>query len=429
LLKKHLFLVVAVLAIGLMLVLGAVKVLTGGRGGAAGPDGRGGFAGGPGGGGPGGGGGGQRGVAVTPAVIGMRTFLDAVDVLGTAKAVQSITVTAPASQLVTRIAFESGQFVRKGQVLAELNAAEQDAVLIQNRSQVALAKSNWDRWQGLADRGIAPAATAEQMKAQYDQAVATLQASQARAGDRVIRAPFAGMVGLSDAAPGMLLNAGGAIATLDDLSVIRVDFPVPERFVSLLADGLAIKATADAYPGITFAGRVARIDSRLDPTTRSIVARAEFPNPGAKLRPGMLLRVSIDQASRFSAAAPEAAVVFEGGDAYVLVISPAPPGPNGQAGQGAQGRDRPQGGQGAGPGAPGGQAAQRPAGPRLIAVRRSVQTGVRSEGWVEILAGLKPGERVVADGTNRVRPNDPISVVRDGANARSSPREQPRPQS
>jgi membrane fusion protein (multidrug efflux system) len=420
LLKKHLFLIVAVAAIGVMLVLGAIKVVTsdrGGAGGPGGPGGPGGFAGGPGGGGGGfggfGGGGFGRGQVVTPAVIAVRTFTDKVEVLGAAKAIQSITVTAPASQLVTRIAFQSGQFVRKGQVLAELNAQEQDAVINQNRSQVALAKSNWDRWQGLADRGIAPAATAETYKAQYDQAVATLQASQARAGDRVIRAPFSGMVGLSDAAPGMLLNAGGAIATLDDLSVIRVDFPVPEQYISLLHDGLAISATADAYPGTTFKGHVARIDTRLDPTTRSIAARAEFPNPGAKLRPGMLMRVSIDQARRQNPAAPESAVVFEGGDAFVLVITPAPAGAAGGPGPG-QARQRPQGGQarqGAGPGGqrPGGQA-----GPRYIAVRRSLQTGVRADGWVEVLSGLKPGERVVSDGTNRIRPNDPVSLPGGG---------------
>lgn len=407
-LKKHLFLVVAVTAIGLMLVFGAVKVLTGGRS-AGGPGGPGGFAG-----GPGGMRGAARGIAITPATIGVRGFADRVEVLGAAKAVQSITVTAPASQLVTRIAFQSGQFVRKGQVLAELNAAEQDAVIIQNRSQVALAKSNWDRWQGLADRGLAPAATAEQYKAQYEQALATLQASQARAGDRVIRAPFSGMVGLSDAAPGMLLNAGGAIATLDDLSTIRVDFPVPERFISLLHDGLPIKATADAYPGEVFQGKVARIDSRLDPTTRAITARAEFPNPGARLRPGMLMRVSIDQASRQNPAAPESGVVFEGGDAYVLVLTPAPAQAGGQRGPGAPeagpGGPRQGGGQ-AGPGA-----GQRGAGgPRLIAVRRNIQTGVRADGWVEVLSGLKPGDRIVADGTNRVRPNDPVTIAGAGA--------------
>jgi membrane fusion protein (multidrug efflux system) len=406
LLKKHLFLVLAVAAVALAIVFGAFKLMAGGDSGpGGGPPG---FAGGP-------GGGGGRGMTVTPAVVTVRNFSDQVEVLGAAKARQSITVTAPASQLVTRINFQSGQFVRAGQVLAELNAQEQDAALVQARSQVNLAKSNWDRWQQLADRGVAPAATAENYKAQYEQALATLQANQARAGDRVIRAPFSGFIGLSDAAPGMMLSPGTAIATLDDISTIRVDFPVPERYISLLRNGLPITATADAYPGVTFQGRIAQLDTRLDPTTRAITARAEFPNPGNQLRAGMLMRVVISQGTRDNPSVPESAVVFEGGQAFVLAIAPAPARPGAPTGQqGARPGLAPaaaQGGgqaRGAGPGGPPG------GGPALIAQQRNVQTGVRQGGFVEVLAGLQPGERVVADGTNRIRPNDPVRLAGPG---------------
>jgi membrane fusion protein (multidrug efflux system) len=417
LLKKHLFLVVAVSVVAVMVILGAVKVFTAGDR-TQGPGGPGGFAGGPF--GPGGGGGARRGLAVTPAVVTVRSFTDTVEVVGAAKALQSITVTAPASQLVTRINFQSGQFVQRGQVLAELNAREQDAAILQARSQVALAKSNWDRWQQLADRGLAPAATAEQMKAQYDQAVATLQANQARAGDRVIRAPFSGVVGLTDAAPGMLLNAGGALVTLDDLSSVRVDFPVPEQFISLLRNGLPIMATADAYPGTEFNGRVAQLDTRLDPNTRAIMARAEFPNPGSRLRPGMMLRVRIEQGTRQNPAVPESAIVFEGGDSYVLLIAPAPAG----AGGPAAGRQRGQAGQAAQGGGQAGQRAGAAGGaqrPGLIALRRSVRTGVRADGFVEVLSGLQAGDRIVSDGTNRVRPNDPISIAGAGGPRQGRP--------
>jgi membrane fusion protein (multidrug efflux system) len=272
-----------------------------------------------------------------------------------------------------------------------------------------LAKSNWDRWQQLADRGIAPAATAEQYKSQYEQAVANLRASQARAGDREIRAPFSGTVGLTDAAPGMLVNPGAAIATLDDLSVIRVDFPVPERFVSVLRDGLPISATADAYPDRTFQGRIAKLDTRVDPATRSVTARAEFPNPDGRLKPGMLLHVTIDRATRQSAAVPESAVVFESGDAYVLVLQRAPAGQGGQAQGQRQGppAGARQGGA-SGPGANGGPGGR---GGGFIAVRQDIQAGIRQDGFVEVLAGLSPGQRIVGDGTNRVRPNDPVSIA------------------
>jgi membrane fusion protein (multidrug efflux system) len=403
LLRKHLFLILALGVVGLMLLAAGVKLVTDGARGRAGP---GAAAGGPGGGGaPRPGGGGPRAVQVNATTAQTRAFVDRLEVLGTAKARQSITLTAPATQLITRLRFQSGDYVRAGQVLAELNAREQDASVAQARSQVALAKSNWDRWQQLADRGIAPAATAEQFKSQYEQAVATLEVNQARVGDRTIRAPFSGTVGLTDAAPGMLINPGAAIATLDDLSVIRVDFPVPEPFIPVLREGLPIQATADAYPAVTFDGRVAKLDTRVDPATRSVNARAEFPNPGNRLKPGMLLRVVIQRAVRQNPGAPEAAVVFESGEAYVLLIQPAPP--PGQGGPGGGARQGPPAG---GPQA-GGAGGQAPQGPRLIAVRHTVTAGLRQDGWIEILAGLQPGQQIVADGTNRVRPNDPVQVV------------------
>lgn len=360
-----------------------------------------------------------RGQQVTVAVVGMHTFTDRIEVLGAAKARQSITLTAPASQLITRLRFESGDYVRQGQVLAELNAREQDAAIVQAQSQVTLAKSNWDRWQQLADRGIAPAATAEQMKALWEQAVASLDANRARAGDRTIRAPFSGVVGLTDAAQGMLVNPGSAIATLDDVSVIRVDFPVPEASVSVLRQGLPITATAAAYPNMAFRGQVAKIDTRLDPATRSVTARAEFPNPDGRLKPGMLLHVVIDRAVRPNPAAPEAALIFESGESYVYKVEPAPQGA-GQAQAGARSGPPPAGARGPAA-APGGQ------GPHLIAVRHAVQTGLRQDGLVEITSGLKPGERIVADGTNRVRPNDPIRIAGGGAGPGAAPAES-RPQ-
>ena len=132
---------------------------------------------------------------VAPTAAQVRTFTDRIEVLGATKARQSITVTAAAQQLIAKVHFKSGDRVRQGQVLVELVATEQDAGVVQAQSAVDLAKSNWDRWQKLADRR-APAATAEQYKAQYDQAVATLKQPTAPvSADRVIRAPFSGTVG------------------------------------------------------------------------------------------------------------------------------------------------------------------------------------------------------------------------------------------
>ena len=380
--RRHLFLIVAVVILGVMALAGGARFLAAGaKGGGAPAAGRpaGGPAGSPAGGGARGAGGGRGApaTAVTIATVGTRPFLERIEVLGVAKARQSVTLTASTTELVTRIRFQSGDYVRQGQVLADLNARQQNADILSAQAALDLAKSNWDRWQALADRGVAPKATAEQYKSSYDQAKAALQAREAGVADRTIRAPFSGVVGLTDAAPGMLINPGATIATLDDLSLIRVDFPVAERYLSVLREGLPLTATADAYPNVPFQGHIAKLDTRIDPGTRSLVARAEFPNTDRKLRPGMLLHVSLDQGGRTNPAAPESAVIFEGKGAFVYAVVP----------------DKAKG---------------------MIAVRRDITAGSRGEGWVEVVAGLNPGDRIVADGVNRVRVNEAVRPI-DGA--------------
>jgi membrane fusion protein (multidrug efflux system) len=241
---------------------------------------------------------------------------------------------------------------------------------------VALAKSTAERWAKLGERGFAPQATVEQYQSAYERSRAALAAAESRRGDRVIRAPFSGVVGLTDVAPGALISPGTAIATLDDISMIRVDFDIPDRYLPLIREGQGISATTDAYPGEHYAGRIARIDTRIDERTRAIKARAEFPNPGGRLKPGMLIRVGIDRGQRTALAAPEAGVQFSGAGSYVLVIT-------------KRGND-------------------------LVAQQRPVITGVNEGGFVEIRDGVEAGERIVADGLNRVQPNQTIRVSGQG---------------
>ena len=189
----------------------------------------------------------------------------------------------------------------------------------------------------------------------------------------MIRAPFAGVVGLSDIAPGALVNPGAAIVTLDDISSVRVDFEVPDRYLASIREGQPITARIDAYPGQVIQGRIQKLDTRIDERTRAITARAEFPNPDRKLKPGMMLRVAIAQGQRQVVAAPESAVSVQGDSAFVFVVS----------GQGDQARTE-----------------QRP-----------VLTGVRQDGFVEIRDGLRAGEQIVADGLNKIQPGQPVRIL------------------
>jgi len=357
LIRRHFFLVVTLAAVVLMLVVGGLKLAFGTKDASKA-------------------GGGGRATSVSQTAASERPFTDRIEVLGAAKGRQSVTITSNTPELITAVRFSDGEMVRKGQVLVELKADQEDAGISEARARLAQAERDYARWKTLADKGIAPRATAEQYLSALDVARAAVGTAQAQKLDRVLRAPFSGRVGISDVAPGMLIAAGTPIVSLDDTSVIRVDFSVPDRYLRTLRIGLPIAARPDALPGETFQGKIAQIDTRIDAATRAIKARAEFPNAGGRLKPGMLVKVSIDQGVRNGVAVPEAAVQFEGTQASVYRIAKGPKG--------------------------------------MIARRTDVDTGISEGGFVEIRAGLKTGDKIVADGLNRIQDGAPIGGGKGG---------------
>lgn len=362
-----------------MVVAGGLKVLSKASGGAGGPGAPGAMAQGKGGPGGAGGPGGRRGggfggpTMVSVAMVQPRVFEDTIEVLGVAKGRQSVTLTAAATQLVDRVRFADGQRVPRGAVLVELRDTEQNAGVAQAEARLVEARRAYDRYKTLGEQGWASKALVDQREATWRSAQADVAAAKARQNDRVIRAPFAGVVGLSDVAPGALVNPGAPIVTLDDTSVMRVDFQVPERYLGQLREGQTVLATADAYPGETITGRIAKLDTRVDERTRAITARAEFANGSGKLKPGMLIRVGVSRGQRNSTSAPESAVSVQGDNAFVYVLM------------------------------------EREG--RTMAMQRPIVTGVRQQGFVEIVDGVRSGERLVADGLNKIQSGQPVRVA------------------
>lgn len=359
--KRHFFLIAAAVLLVLMVVAAILRIAfaSDGAEGARGP-----------------GGAGGRGQQVSETVVAQRPFSDQIQVLGVARGLRSVNITSSTTELITRVMFVDGQRVAAGAPLVELQAREEDAAIIEARAQLGQAQREYDRYKALADRGIAPRVTAENAETAVETAQAALQAAQARRGDRVIRAPFAGTLGLTTVTAGTLINPGAVIATLDDTSTIRVDFPLPERYLNVLRPGAPLTATADAYGDEPFTGRIDLIDTRVNETTRAATARAVFPNPGGRIRPGMLLRVSVQQGQRQAASAPEAAVQYEGAGAFVYRIA------RGNEGSTAQ--------------------------------RVEIETGVVENGFVEILSGVEAGDRIVGSGLNRIQPGSPVTVAGQG---------------
>ncbi|MGO1891945.1 MAG: efflux RND transporter periplasmic adaptor subunit [Luteimonas sp.] len=323
-------------------------------------------------------GGGGLQADVTPVVVAQVEnveFTDVITAAGNARAKESVAVTSKVADIVKQVLFDSGQYVETGQVLAELVDTEEAAALNEVRTTLVEAERRHARMAELAESGYVAAQLRDEAESDAKRAQAQLIAVEARMTDRTIRAPFAGVVGLRNVTAGERIDTDTVIATLNDISVIKVDFAAPERFLSAIETGQRMRATVAAYPDEVFHGQVASIDNQVDRASRSITVRAEIPNEDGRLVPGMLLGVEVHRDERERAAIPESALMRQADQAYVFVVE--------------------EGGE-----AEGGQ----------VARRRDVEVGLRANGQVEVLAGVRAGELVVADGTHRTRDGAMVQI-------------------
>jgi membrane fusion protein (multidrug efflux system) len=210
----------------------------------------------------------------------------------------------------------------------------------------------------------------EQLEARRDADLAAVRAAESRLAHTVIRAPFAGQLGLRRVSLGSIVSPSTVITTLDDTSAIKLDFDVPEVFMARLEKGLTVTAHSAAWPDLQFTGRVISIDTRVDPVSRTITVRALLSNQDERLRPGMFLTVSLLKEDVVSLMIPEESLVPERSKQFVFVV-----------------------------------------GEGNVVERREVQTGRRRPGQIEILEGLQPGELVITEGTQKARPGAPVTII------------------
>jgi membrane fusion protein, multidrug efflux system len=320
--------------------------------------------------------GGSSGTAMNQAAVGVvvapvrreRLSLE-IEALGTAHANESVDVTAKVSNLVTVVRFDEGQQVRRGDLLVELDGAQARAELAIAEAAVTESRSQYKRSRELYTTKALSEAQLDQIEAALKANEARVLVAQAKLGDTMIRAPFAGRVGLRRVSVGSLVNPGAVITTLDDTSTIKLDFTVPETYFPALAPGLAITAGSVAYPGRPFEGKVSSVDSRVDPSTRSVTVRALVPNPQGLLKPGMFLTVRVSRGSTDALLVPEQALVPEQGDVFVFVVK--------------------------------GDSVEK----------RLIRTGQRRVGDVQVVQGLAAGEQVVSEGTQKLRDGARVKIV------------------
>jgi membrane fusion protein (multidrug efflux system) len=332
--------------------------------------------------------------AVTTVVAQRETWPSTLSVIGTAAAIEGVTVSADLPGTIDKIHFESGQWVHEGDILVELDTRQEKAQLANMEAQRDLARINYNRSQELVKAGVIS-------RSEYDNANAQQKATEAQVGDikaaiarKTIHAPFTGLLGIRQVSLGQYLAAGQAIVSLQSVDPIYVNFGVPQQNAAKMTNGRVVHITQSNLPGTTFVGKITALDSVVNDQTRNIQVQATLANKGNKLRPGMFVQVELPIGEpRTVVPLPASAINYApyGDSVYVVVEM----------------KDK--------------------KGNTYRGVRQQVVKIEGSRGdQVAITSGLNPGDEVVSSGVFRLRSGAPVLVnntVKPGNSANPTPEE------
>jgi len=316
--------------------------------------------------------------AVTTVIAKKTAWPSTLSVIGTAAAIQGVTVGADLPGTIDKIHFESGQWARQGDILVELDTRQERAQLASLEAQRDLAKINYDRAQELVKAGVIS-------RSDYDNASAQQKATEAQVGDiraaiarKTIRAPFTGVLGIRQVSLGQYLAAGQAIVSLQSLSPIYVNFGVPQQETSKVIPGHVLRVTNSELPGMGFTGRIIAIDSVINEQTRNIQVQAVVTNKDNKLRPGMFVQVELPLGKPHDVIPlPASAINYAPYGDSVFVVTDM----------------------------------KDPKGNTYRGVRQQVVKIEGSRGdQVAIVSGINPGDEIVSAGAFRLRNGAPIQV-------------------
>jgi len=316
--------------------------------------------------------------AVTTVVAERETWPSTLSVIGTAAAIEGVTLSADLPGTIDKIHFESGQWANQGDILVELDTRQERAQLASLEAQRDLASINYGRAQELVKAGVIS-------RSEYDTASSQQKATEAQVGDiraaiarKTIHAPFSGLLGIRQVSLGQYLAAGQAIVSLQSLSPIYVNFGVPQQDTPKVIPGHVLRVTNGDLPGMGFTGRITALDSVISEQTRNIQVQAIITNKENKLRPGMFVQVELPLGQpRQVVPLPASAINYAPyGDSVFVVI---------------QMKD--------------------PKGNTYRGVRQQVVKVEGSRGdQVAIISGINPGDEVVSAGVFRLRNGAPVQV-------------------
>jgi len=301
------------------------------------------------------------------SAVEQRMVADKIESVGTSVANESVNLTVKVSETVFAVNFEDGDFVERGQILVELVKADEASRLAEAQATVDDAVRQFDRIENLSAKNLVADNEKDQARTNLDTAKARFEGVLVAMDDRLIRAPFSGYLGFRNISEGSLLTPGVVITTLDDVSVIKLDFTIPERYFADVKVGQIIQSNSIVYDDKIFEGTVSVVGSRIDPVTRGVSVRATIDNSGLKLRPGMLMTVSLALNEKLALVVPERSIIASQGRQHVFVVDS-----------------------------------------ENKVARTEVELGRRRDGFVEIISGLVQGQEVVSEGTISVRPGQTV---------------------
>lgn len=321
--------------------------------------------------------------AVSAAEAKSEVIPNLLTAVGELVAVHQVNVSADVNGRVTEIKFEPGAHVEAGTPLVQLFDAPEQGDLANYKAQATVAQLSLDRAKQLASRQFGPQATVDTAQAAYDQAMAGIAKTEALISQKLVRAPFAGDLGVRKVEVGQYLTAGTAIVSLTDLSELWANFTVTEKDSGSLKVGQTVRLKVDAYPGRVFEGKITTIEPQIASDTRNIRVQATIANPEKILKPGMFVTTTVVLPDKPPViTVPETAVDYTLYGDSVFVIT---------------------------------EKKEEDGKTSLSAVRTFVQTGNRVEGRAEILKGLKPGDKVVAVGQIKLPSGAAVSISTDPA--------------
>jgi membrane fusion protein, multidrug efflux system len=315
---------------------------------------------------------------VTSLIAKEEEWIPSLKAVGSTAAVQGVTVSTDEPGIVQKINFESGQTVKQGDLLVQLEVSQEQAQLRSAEAQMRLSGANLLRQQNLLKSRVSSQADYDSVQAQYDQAVARVEEVKALINKKTIRAPFSGVLGIRAVNLGQYLQSGAQVAPLQSLDPIYVNFWLPQQNLGQIAAGQAVRVEADGLPNVTFDGKINAVDAVVDEATRNVRVQATLSNRNGLLRPGMFVNSQVPLASKAShIVLPATAIQFAPYGDMVYIV----------------------------------EEMKAPDGKTYRGVRQQVVKVGESRGdRVAILSGVKPGEEVVTSGVFKLRPGVHVQV-------------------